>query len=110
MVPLERLFIEENDSIRSAMERLDETALRILLIAPGGKLKAVLTDGDIRRHIIKNGSIDESVRKIATYHPKYVTQETRAEAKSIMRSNSIIAIPLLNEEGVVESLLFADDV
>jgi len=110
MVPLERLFIEENDSIRSAMERLDETALRILLIAPGGKLKAVLTDGDIRRHLIKNGSIDESVRKIATYHPKYVTQETRAEAKSIMREHSIIAIPLLNDEGIVESLLFADDV
>ena len=110
MVALERLFIEETNTIRSAMEQLDSTGKRILLIAPSGRLKAVITDGDIRRHLIRNGSLDESVKLIATYNPRYVTQETRHQAKFIMKEHSIIAIPLLNEERNIESLLFADDV
>ncbi len=110
MIALEKLFIEEHDTIRSALERLDSTGKRILMIAPNGKLKAVITDGDIRRHLIKNGSLDGSISQIATYNPKFVTQETRHQAKSIMKEHSIIAIPLLNKEGLIESLLFADDV
>ena len=35
------------------MKKLDETGQRILFIAPEGKLKAVVTDGDIR--ICHNG-------------------------------------------------------
>ena len=33
------------------MKKLDETGQRILFIAPEGKLKAVVTDGDIRKCI-----------------------------------------------------------
>jgi NDP-sugar pyrophosphorylase family protein len=72
-------------------------------------LKAVVTDGDIRRHLIKSGSLEESISSIATYHPKYVTRETRDQAKTIMREFSITAIPLVSDEGIVEALLFADD-
>lgn len=107
---LEKLFIKEKASIQEAMAQLDATGKRILLIAPDGKLKAVVSDGDIRRHLIRNGKIKEPVSSIATYHPKYVTRETRDKAKEIMHENSIIGLPLLNEQGIVESLLFADDV
>ena len=56
MGSLEQLFIDERATIRSALELLDSTAKRILLIAPEGHLKAVITDGDIRRHLIRNGA------------------------------------------------------
>ncbi len=106
---LEQLFIDETTSIREALEQLDRTAKRILLVAPQGKLKAVVTDGDIRRHLIKNGSLEDPVQKIATYNPKSVTRENRTAARTIMREYSINAIPLVNEQGFVEALLFADD-
>lgn len=109
MGSLEQLFIEGNVSIRSALEQLDSTAKRILLIAPKGRLEAVITDGDIRRHLIKNGSLDAPVSKIATYHPKFVTRDTRDTARCIMREYSITAVPLVSDQGVVEALLFADD-
>lgn len=109
MGTLEQLFIDEKTSIRSALEQLDITAKRILLIASDGHLKAVVTDGDIRRHLIKNGSLDAPVGMIATYHPKFVTRETRDLARALMREHSITAVPLLSDQGVVEALLFADD-
>jgi len=106
---LEKLFIEETTSIRLAMGQLDATGKKILLIAPEGHLKAVVTDGDIRRHLIKNGSLDAPVVNIATYNPKSVTRETRDMAKTIMREYSITAVPLVSDQGIVEALLFADD-
>lgn len=109
MGSLEQLFIDERASIRSALELLDSTAKRILLIAPEGHLKAVITDGDIRRHLIKNGNLEDPVSNIATYHPKFVTRETRDMAKTIMREHSITAVPLVSDQGMVESLLLADD-
>ncbi|MFA5528218.1 MAG: sugar phosphate nucleotidyltransferase [Peptostreptococcales bacterium] len=109
MNQLERLFIDESSSIRSAMERLNETAKRILLVTSEGRLLAVVTDGDIRRHLIRNGNIEDSVQKIATYNPKFVTRENRHFAKSIMREYNITALPLVNEQGIIEALIFADD-
>lgn len=109
MGSLEQLFIDERATIRSALELLDSTAKRILLIAPEGHLKAVITDGDIRRHLIKNGNLEDPVSSIATYHPKFVTRETRDMAKTIMREHSITAVPLISDQGIVEALLFADD-
>jgi dTDP-glucose pyrophosphorylase len=109
MGSLEQLFIDEKASIRYAMEQLDSTAMRILLIAPEGSLKAVVTDGDIRRHLIRNGSLEDPVGSIATYRPKSVTRETRDTAKTIMREYSITAVPLVSDRGIVEALLFADD-
>ena len=109
MSTLEQLFIDEDATIRKTLEQLDRTAKRILLIAPEGKLKAVVTDGDIRRHLIRNGKLDAAVREVATYNPKSVTRETRSNAREIMRKYSITALPMINEQGLVESLLFAND-
>ncbi|MBI9094592.1 MAG: NTP transferase domain-containing protein [Sphaerochaeta sp.] len=109
MSTLEQLFIDENATIRKTLEQLDQTAKRILLIAPEGKLKAVVTDGDIRRHLIRNGRLDAAVSEVATYNPKSVTRETRASAREIMRQYSITALPMIDEQGIVESLLFAND-
>ena len=39
------------------MKKLDETGQRILFIAPEGKLKAVVTDGDIRKCILRGGAL-----------------------------------------------------
>ncbi len=36
-----------------AMRKLDETGLGVLFVAPEGVLRAVVTDGDIRRYILK---------------------------------------------------------
>lgn len=109
MIPLEQLFIEENTKIQDALKQLDRTGKRILLVTSEGVFKAVLTDGDIRRHLIKNGNLEEPIKKIATYYPKYVTRATRSSAKDLMKEFSITAIPQVDEQGVVEALLFIDD-
>ena len=59
---LEDLFIREEATIREALSQLDKTAQKILIVVEGRKLLGVLTDGDIRRWILKNGDLNESIK------------------------------------------------
>ena len=49
MLKADELFIPETATVLDTMKRLDETGQRILFLAPEGRLKAVVTDGDIRK-------------------------------------------------------------
>ena len=54
---IEQLIIRETASVLDAMHKLDETGHTILFIAPEGVLQAVVTDSDVRRHILKGGKL-----------------------------------------------------
>lgn len=103
---LSDLYISENITIKDAIKKLDETARKILLITEDKKLKGVLTDGDIRRWILKNGSLSEKVRIIMNVNPLFVYEQEREKAKNIMKQRMIEAIPILNEKNEVVDIVF----
>ena len=105
-----KIIIDESLNIKEAIERLDEGGKKVLFIESDGKLKAVLTDGDIRRWILKNGNLDESVERIANYNPKYLFENEKFKAKDIMREYSINSIPILNINKEIKSIIFWDDI
>ena len=70
-----------------------------------GKQKNILgtiTDGDIRRGLLKNYNIDEKVEKIYQRRP-VVTKKilTKKEIESILNKNNITFLPLLNKKNKV---------
>ena len=97
---LDELLIAEDKTVLEAMRRLDETGHRILFVAPGGKLEAVITDSDVRRHILRGGALDAPVREMANYHPKSIQVGQRASAKRLLLKYSIDALPVLDKQGV----------
>lgn len=103
------LIIDENDTVLEAMKLLDKTAKQVIFIAPDYKLKAVITDGDIRRHILRGGSLEDPVSKIANFSPKSIPENKRNQAQEYFRKYGIRALPVIDEEGKMVSLLFADD-
>ncbi len=102
------IIINENASVLEAMRMLDTTGLSVLFIAPDLKLKAVITDGDIRRFILQGGNIKNDVKKIANYSPKYLEIEMRSEAKALLLKHTISAVPLLDKEGKIADVVFAN--
>lgn len=106
---LDELLIREDKTVLEAMQRLDETGHRILFIAPEGKLAAVVTDSDIRRHILRGGALCAPVRDAANYTPKSITAEKRGEAKSMLLSYGIDALPVLDKRGVIADVIFEGD-
>lgn len=106
---LKELFISEEITIKEAIKKLDETAQKILLITEDKRLKGVLTDGDIRRWILKSGKLCEKVSLIMNTNPIYVTQENTYKAKKIMKKKMIEAIPVVNERKEVLDIIFWND-
>ncbi len=103
------LIISEDLEVFKALETLEKTGRKILLIAPDFKLEAILTDGEIRRHILKNGLLNQKVKEVANYNPKSLPISKRGDAIEFMLKNSISAIPLLDNDGCVADIIFLDE-
>ena len=89
------------------LRKLDETGQRILFIAPEGHLKAVITDGDIRKFFLRGGTPDQTVDHAANYHPLSVSVSERGKARSILQEHCIDALPVLNKRGIITDIIFA---
>lgn len=103
---LDELFIREESTILEAMRRLDVTGQRILFVAPEGVLKAVLTDGDLRKCLLRGGKLTDLVKEAANYQPKTLPVSDRGRARAVMEQYSIDALPILNKDGSIADIVF----
>lgn len=106
---LSDLFISEDITIKDAIKRLDETAKKILLVIRDNRLVGIITDGDIRRWILKNGNLYESATHVMNKSPKFVYEKDKASAKDILKKKMIEAIPVLNINNEVIDIVFWND-
>lgn len=106
---IDLLCVSEKASIMEAMTNLDKGAKKILFVLRDNTLVASLTDGDIRRWILKKGSLDAKVESAANYQPKYLNQKEKIRAKSFMKQQRVDALPIVNDAMEIISIIFADE-
>ncbi len=106
---VERFLIDENTSMLDAMKQLDEVAKKVLFVIKNGEFVATLSDGDIRRHILKNGSLDSIVKDFANYSPKLFKLTEKRKAKQYMKKSGIGAVPLFDDNRNIRSVVFWND-
>lgn len=98
MDELERkMFIDENMTIEDAMRVIDQGRSKTAFLVNNGVLKGSLTDGDIRRHLLKKGSLTESVCEIVNYCPKFFKENSNISYQKYMIENDLTAIPIVDE-------------
>lgn len=106
------ILLKKNASIKEAMKLLDKTAEKILfIIDDDNKLIGSLSDGDIRRWILKDGSLSESVGEVCfkgTYFLRdgYNIEEVRRE----MLNRRIIFVPIVDEAHKITLILSWDTI
>lgn len=106
---LKDFIAEEDDTVREVMRTIDNNSKGIAFICTKNRLVAVVTDGDIRRYILKNGSLDAPIKEIANYKPKYVTNEETIDYFAYMRSQYITALPVVNKNNKIITIRFLYD-
>jgi dTDP-glucose pyrophosphorylase len=102
-------LIDEDCTMLEAMALLDKVAKKVLFVLQDGQFAAAITDGDIRRWILKKGNLDAKVKDIANYNPKYLRENEKTIAKEFMKKHSIEAVPILNEQNNIVSVVFRND-
>ncbi len=108
------ILILPNSSIVDAIKIIDKSGLRIALVADKDKnLLGTVSDGDIRRSIIDNISLDSPISHIMNTSPFYANKHEPSETiKAKMQSNNILAMPVLENNKIIglETLLTSNKV
>ncbi len=95
--------LKPSDSIKDALKIIDAEALRIALVIDDDmRLLGVVTDGDIRRGLLQNASLDSAVSNVMNKKPITADVGTlRKDLVKLMTSKSLLAIPLVEAGRVV---------
>ncbi len=105
---MNEIFIEEDKSILEAMQQLDKSARKILFVHREGILLASLTDGDIRRWILKKGDLQVSIKYVANYAPKYLYEQQADQAMRTLKEYEIDALPIVDNKYRIKRVVFAN--
>ncbi len=99
-------LITTKSTIKNALKVIDKEALRIaMVVGEHNTLLGVVTDGDIRRGILNNLSLEAYVSDVMNITPvTALLGTTRGKLVELMESNSILSVPLLDEKGTVVGL------
>ena len=109
---MKKFIISKKINLRSAMKKLDESHRKILFVVEEDSfIFGALTDGDIRRWIIKGNDLNASVEIVCnkstiTFKDNYDLNDI----KNTMLENRIQAIPIIDQENRIVDLLFWDTV
>lgn len=105
---MDEMYIEEDKSILDAMQQLDKNGKKILFVHRDGRLLASLTDGDIRRWILKKGDLQMPVECAANYKPIFLYEQEEDLAARIIKEKGIDAIPIVDNDCLIKKIVFTN--
>ncbi len=104
---LQNFITKDNLTVAQAMQKIDNNANGILFITDiNNKLVACITDGDIRRFLLKGGKMEAPVLKAANLNPKFAFSEE--EAETLYHKRNLIVIPITDVNKHVTGLYTGD--
>lgn len=105
-------LIHSNATIREVIKNLDETGLQIALVVnEDGVLLGTVTDGDIRRELLRSQDFHSHISEAMFQTPIVVTPEMgRDVVLHLMRANKIRQLPVVDDSGRVVGLHIWDDI
>lgn len=111
MSNFEKLLIRSDASITDAMRSMVAGGEKLLFVVDGkNRLLGVISDGDLRRHILDRGSIEGDVRACINTEPVVLAEGfDKAAAARLMLHHRIEAIPVVDSRNVITDVVYWDD-
>lgn len=102
----ESACVSPNTSFEEAIGVLDREALRIVMVIDSeGRLLGTLTDGDVRRALLKHIPMDASVKDTMFPNPKTAAQNwSKERVLALMEEHQLLQVPLVDVDGKVVGL------
>jgi dTDP-glucose pyrophosphorylase/CBS domain-containing protein len=108
---LARIVISPDATVSEAIARLDAAGIGALAVCSADeKLCGILTNGDLRRALIKAKPLDTPCGAIATRNPIIAPPSmTRLQALQLMSQHDVDHLPIVDGQGVLQDLLLRRD-
>jgi len=107
MEKFKNIIVNPKITIKQALKHMDEAGEKMLLVADENRrLLGTVTDGDIRRWILKGDSLSDSVSKVMNKSPIFLSEGYgEEEARDLMVSQVIECVPVLNKNKQIVSAI-----
>lgn len=102
----QKTIVTEEASIEDVIRNLDESDMQICLVTGNdGHLLGTITDGDIRRGLLKGLQLTSAINSIIKQEPIVVPPSfAKKSVLQFMQANSIHQLPVVDENGVLVGL------
>lgn len=103
---LKDYIVTEEMSLMETMKVIDKNASGNAFVCRDGVLVAAVSDGDVRRSLMRGVDMETPVREIANFHPTFLYQRESRRAMDLMRERSVRALPILDENNRIVDIRF----
>ena len=105
------ILINKDLTVKDAMKQLDKTAEKILFVVEeDNKLVGSLTDGDIRRWILSEGSLNDEVKNVCYKNTYAVPMNHNLEnVKKEILEKKIVYVPVIDKNKKIVEFLIWDN-
>lgn len=106
----EKILVNPYQTLLETMKIIDASALQFAVVVDEEHhLLGVVTDGDIRRGILKGHNLDIAIHQIMNKNPiKGQSVEPLNEHYRIMNVNQLRHLPIVNQENILVDIIFKD--
>ncbi len=100
---LKRFLLEESSTLETVLQTINENGKGIAFIEDGGKLKGVVTDGDVRRALLKGYTLGEAVSLVANRNYHFVEESNYGseELKRMFLENGFGLVTVISNENLI---------
>ena len=98
MTDLAKFTIAPTDTIRTAMEKITENRLRVVIVVDEGKVVGTVSDGDIRRAFLHEVLPIAPVERIMQLNPHVTTETDPARRHAEILREKVTVLPVVDGE------------
>jgi dTDP-glucose pyrophosphorylase len=107
---INKYLVKKNSSLLAAMQKVDKSGTRSLIVVDNNnKLLGTLTDGDIRRSILKKNDLSGTIESIYFKKPAYVLEKkfSKKLANEIFEKKNCDIIPVIDGKKIVKDIILS---
>lgn len=99
-------LVAPGDSLEAAIITMDKSALRVAIaVDEAGRLLGTLTDGDVRRALLRRMPMSTPVRNVMCTTPQRAEVDwERERILAVMREHELLQVPVVDATGLVVGL------
>jgi len=111
MQEIEDIIVYESSTILEVLEKIDKSSKQLAVVVDENKkLLGTISDGDIRRALLKNISLTDNIRDVYFKEPSVASiNDTKEEILNICRRKKIHQIPVIDNDGNLIGLEVLDE-
>lgn len=112
MNKIEMLTVSRQSKLREALTRMDQGAKGLLLLIDAeGRFERTVTDGDLRRLLLKGATLEDTLQSMAPMTSHVIAEgATRRDALDVMNQHGINHLPVIGPQGQVVAVLDRKDI